>query len=91
MVISLKMSENNMDHRGSKSIILNSMVVKEQRIDDSWSIKLGLMGLRYTLKGFEKKNRGKKLGFNLVDWNSYVKIPSKQFDLNNILPIDLLL
>jgi len=34
-VISLKMSENEMDNRGSKSTILNSIVVKEQRVDGS--------------------------------------------------------
>lgn len=57
MVTSLKMSENKMDYRGSKSIILNSLVVKEQRIYGSWSIKPDLMDLKYTLKGF-KRNRG---------------------------------
>ena len=56
-------------------------VVKEQRVDGSWSIKPHLMDLRCTLKGFER-NRGIKLGFNMQQgWNSYVKIPSKQFDL----------
>ncbi len=80
-VISLKMSENEMDNRGSKSTILNSMVVKEQRVDGSWSIKPHLMDLRYSLRGFER-NRGVKLGFNMQQgWNSYVKIPSKLFDL----------
>ncbi len=80
-VISLKISENEMDNRGSKSTILNSMVVKEQRVDGSWSIKENLMDLRCTLKGFEK-NRDVKLGFNMQQgWNSYVKIPSKLFDL----------
>ena len=80
-VISLKMSENEMDNRGSKSTILNSMVVKEQRVDGSWSIKPHLMDLRCTLRGFER-NRGVKLGFNMQQgWNSYVKIPSKLFDL----------
>lgn len=80
-VISLKMSENEMDNRGSKSIILNSMVVKEQRVDGSWSIKPHLMDLRCTLRGFER-NRGVKLGFNLQQgWNSYAKNPSKLFDL----------
>ncbi len=83
-VISLKMSENEMDNRGSKSTILNSMVVKEQRVDGSWSIKPHLMGLRCTLRGF-KRNRGVKLGFNMQQgWNSYVKIPSKLFDLKKI-------
>ena len=80
-VISLKMNENEMDNRGSKSTILNSTVVKEQRVDGNWPIKPNLMGLRCTLKGFER-NRGINLGFNMQQgWNSYVKIPSKLFDL----------
>lgn len=81
-VTSLKIGENQMDNRGSKSTILNNMVVKEQRVDGSWSIKSSkLMDLRCTLGGFER-NRGIKLGFNMQQgWNSYVKIPSKQFDL----------
>ena len=57
MVTSLKMSENKMDNRGSKSAILNSIVVKEQRVDGSWSIKSQLMDLRCTLWGSER-NRG---------------------------------
>ena len=81
MVTSLKMSENKMDNRGSKSAILKSIVVKEQRVDGSWYIKSHLMYLRYTLQGFER-NRAIKLGFNMQQgWNSYIKIPSKQFDL----------
>lgn len=81
MVISLKMSENEMDNRGSKSTILSSTVVKEQRVDGNWSIKPNLMDLRCTLRGFER-NRGIKLGFNMQQgWNSYVRIPSKLFDL----------
>jgi len=82
-VTSLKMSENEMDNRGSKSTILISIVVKEQRVDGSWSINPHLMDLRCTLRGFER-NRCIKLGFNMQQgWNSYVKIPSKQFDLKN--------
>ena len=81
MVTSLKMSENKMDNRGSKSAILKSIVVKEQRVDGSWYIKSHLMYLRYTLQGFER-NRAIKLSFNMQQgWNSYIKIPSKQFDL----------
>jgi LAGLIDADG DNA endonuclease family protein/NADH-ubiquinone oxidoreductase (complex I) subunit 5/GIY-YIG catalytic domain-containing protein len=59
----------------------HTMVVKEQRVDGSWSIKPDLMDLRCTLWGFERK-RGIKLGFNMQQgWNSYVKDPSKQFGL----------
>ncbi|CCC14778.1 unnamed protein product [Sordaria macrospora k-hell] len=83
-VTSLKMSENKMDNRGSKSVVIDSnSTVKEQRVDGSWSIKSHLMDLRCTLRGFER-NRGIKLGFNLQQgWNS-AKIPSKQFDLKKI-------
>ena len=35
-VISLKICENKMDNRVSKSTILNNIIVKEQRVDGSW-------------------------------------------------------
>ena len=79
MVTSLKMCENKMDNRGSKSDKLLS--VKEQRVDGSWFIKCDLMNLRCTLQGFER-NRDIKLGFNMQQgWSSSIKNPSKQFDL----------
>jgi hypothetical protein len=59
MVTSLKMSENKMDNRGSKSTIF---VVKEQRVDGSWFKPR--LNLRCTLQGFEK-NRDIKLGFTM--------------------------
>ena len=64
MVTSQKMKETKMGYRGSKSAICESIAVKEQRVDGSWSIKKDLMDLRCTLRGFER-NRGKKLGFNM--------------------------
>lgn len=80
-VTSLKICENKMDNRGSKSIVLKSMIVKEQRVDGSWSTELRSVGLRCTLLGFER-NRGINLGFNLQQgWNSGVKIPSKQYEI----------
>ena len=68
MVTSHKMSENEMDYRGSKSEYLMDSV-KEQRVDGSWSIKtkFSKMLLRYTLMGFER--------------NYLVKIPSKQLNI----------
>ena len=83
-VTSLKMSENEMDYRGSKLIILDNMVVKEQRIDGNWSVKSNLMGLRCILMGFER-NGSIKSGLNLWRFtkslNSQIKIPSKQIGL----------
>jgi hypothetical protein len=35
MVTSLKMRENKMDNRGSKSAMLENIAVKEQRVDGS--------------------------------------------------------
>lgn len=43
-----------MDNSGSKSIIQNSMIVKEQRADGDWNIKPDFMNLRCNLKGFER-------------------------------------
>ena len=78
MVTSLKMSENEMDNRGSKFLCIHR--IKEQRVDGSWSVKPHLMDLRCTLGGFER-NGGIKLGFNIQQcWNSHVKNPSKQFE-----------
>jgi hypothetical protein len=45
------MSENEIGYRGSKSI-LESNIVKEQRVDGNWWIKP--IHLRYTLMGSEK-------------------------------------
>ena len=82
MVTTLKMRENKMDNRGSKSAIVNYIVVKEQRVDGSWCGKI-LPHLRCILQGSER-NREIKLGFNMQQsWNSYIKTPSKQFDLKN--------
>ena len=51
-VTSQKMFERAMDNRGSKSVILNNITVKEQRVDGSWCFNL--KHLRYTLTGFER-------------------------------------
>jgi hypothetical protein len=65
-VTSCKMSENEMDNRGSKSVIFNNIAVKEQRVDGSGCINL-LMHSRCTLVNFER--------------NSWARIPSKQFNI----------
>lgn len=53
MVISHKIIERLMGYRGSKSTILNNIVVKEQRVDGSYS-GLTNPGLRYTLTGLKR-------------------------------------
>ena len=48
------MSENEMGYRGSKSrFVLNTGLVKEQRIDGSWFLVKKAKSLRYTLMGGE--------------------------------------
>lgn len=79
-VTSLKIGENQMDNRGSKSAICESIAVKEQRVDGSLSIKRNLMDLRCTLRVFER-NIDKNLGFNILSLNPCVKIPSEQYGL----------
>ena len=83
-VTTLKICENKMDNRGSKSTILNSNVVKDQRVDGSWLVMSNITDLRCTLVGFER-NRGINHGFN-HRWSSGVKIPSKFFRLHPVVP-----
>jgi len=67
-VTSHKMSENEMDNRGSKSEIKTPqpklISVKEQRVDGSYCIKYKFMQLRCTLTDFER--------------NYQINVPSKQ-------------
>ena len=65
MVISQKMSENAMDYRGSKSVLVSS-TVKEQRVDGSYFGSVSIPRLRCTLTGFERYY--------------HIKIPSKQLN-----------
>jgi hypothetical protein len=63
------MSENEMEYRGSKSIVpLINTIVKEQREDGSLRIK-NLMRIRCSLMGFER--------------NYLANIPSKQSNIKN--------
>ena len=67
-VTSHKMSENEMGYRGSKSVLLNS-IVKEQRVDGSYcNYLLSNLLLRCTLMCFEI--------------NYQIKVLSKQFNKN---------
>lgn len=59
------MSENEMDNRGSKSIVYEP-IVKEQRIDDSLRV-INLKRIRYILKDFER--------------NYHMRIPSNQINI----------
>ena len=62
MVISQKMSENEMGYRGSKSALA---AVKEQRVDGSWLLTLPIRSLRCTLMGFERNYQIKVLSKQL--------------------------
>ena len=85
-VTTLKMIEKEMDNRGSKSMtspLTKDVVVKEQRVDGSWC-DFKELHLRCTLECSER-NRVRKLSFNMQQgWNSFIKNPSKQFDLRKI-------
>ena len=61
--------------------LYSKIVVKEQRVYDSWSVIPSLTGLRHTLKGLDI-NRDMYLGFNRQTcWSSQIKSPSNQFCL----------
>jgi|SRR5215471_926507 len=65
MVTSHKMKETKMRYRGSKSrSVLQTDLVKEQRVDGSWFLANKARSLRYTLMGGESRYQ--------------IKIPSKQ-------------
>jgi hypothetical protein len=76
MVTSQKMSENEMDYRGSKSEILhpqpNEFSVKEQRVDGSWFLAIlkKARSLRCTLTGLERDYQIKNLSKQLNSRNS---------------------
>ena len=78
MVTSLKASEKNVGNRGSKSVILNNIAVKEQRVYGSWCGNT-LPHLRCTLTGFEK-NYQVKIPSNLIIQRRLYSIKS---NLNN--------
>ena len=51
----IEFQARKMDNRGSKSTILNNMVVKEQRVDGSYTnLKSSGLVLRCTLRGFKR-------------------------------------
>ena len=84
-VTSQKITEKEMDNRGSKSVtglsLYKPQTVKEQRVDGNLFINFDLMNIRCTL-GCLEKNRDLKLSFNMLQcWNSKVKNPSNQYDL----------
>ena len=51
----VEMRSREMDNRGSKSIILSNIIVKEQRVDGGRLLNFCIFNnLRYTLRGFER-------------------------------------
>ena len=85
VVISLRIIERAIDNHGSKSVICETITVKEQRVNGSWEVILrnkilhtdyksetfisNYYSLRYTLMGFER--------------NYQIKIPSNQLITKN--------
>ena len=72
-VIILKMSENKMDNRGSKSVVIDSnSTVKEQRVDGSWLLNLNVFNsLRCTLRGFERITLYGSLSYQILNKHLY--------------------
>ena len=67
----MKASERNVGYRGSKSVIGESITVKEQRVNGSWCGCGSDPYLRCTLKGFERNYQNKILTTQLVNKRSY--------------------
>jgi len=81
MVISQKASEKNVGNRGSKSVILPSIAVKEQRVDGSWCTNL--VHLKHTLMGFERNYQTKIPSDQVLQRRCYSSTTTSQsFPLN---------
>jgi hypothetical protein len=68
-VISYKMNENEMDNRGSKSVVVSTLenaIVKEQRVYGSWYGCFIAPCLRYTLTGSERNYQIKILSNQII-------------------------
>ena len=70
VVISLRIIERAIDNHGSKSVICETITVKEQRVNGSWC-GISLPHLRCTLTGFERNYRNKILTSQLVNKRDY--------------------
>jgi hypothetical protein len=70
IVTSQNMNESEMGYRGSKSIVSENTVVKEQRVYGSWC-GINLPHLRCTLMGFERNYQNKILTTQLVNKRGY--------------------
>ena len=61
-----------MDNRGSKSIISKNIIIKEQRVDDSWLLNLNAFNsLRCTLRGFERITLSGSLSYQILNKHLY--------------------
>ena len=88
IVISQKMSKNEMGNRGSKSVIYltkqSSIIVKEQRVNGSWR-GIDLLRLRYTLLGFERSYQVKIPSNQIIQRQLYSTVSKLD---NSKLPLD---
>jgi len=83
MVTSQEASEKNVGNRGSKSVILNNIAVKEQRVYGSRYGNI-LPCLRCTLTGFERNYQLKILSNQIIQRRLYSK-GYETFRDNNII------
>ena len=79
-VISQKTSEKNVGNLGSKSVLLNNIAVKEQRVYGSW---YGFPYLRSTLTGFKRNYQVKNLS-NLIIQKQFYSQTCKRYQDNNL-------
>ena len=72
------MNENEMGYRGSKSELIQTNSVKEQRVDGSWNnYFVNNSILRCTLMGFERNYQIKVLSKQLNNKNFFLLLISR--------------
>jgi hypothetical protein len=68
----LGIKNRKMDNRGSKLIISKNIIIKEQRVDDSWLLNLNVFNsLRCTLRGFERITLHGSLSYLILNKHLY--------------------
>lgn len=85
-VISHKTSEKKVGYRGSKSVMFNNIIVKEQRVYGSWYGNI-LPYLRCTLTGFERNYQVKNLSKLIIQKQLYSNICKGRLVEDNSLTV----
>ena len=86
----LEVKTRKMDNRGSKLIVtLNSTIIKEQRVDDSWLLNFSIFNnLRYTLRRFERITSHRFISYQILNKRLYFTEAKESKNINSFIHKD---